>query len=318
MKRKLTLFILLLFVGIYFYSPFQFGTFPYLNGESVEEPWDSSIQHVKISSSLDNNLQDAYFRSSTNVAPLIISLHQWSANYTHFDPMSELAIEKNWNYIRPNFRGPNNNPIAGGSEYVINDIDDAVKFALSQGNVDDSHIYIIGASGGGHAALMHLLNSELEISKYSVWVPVTDLIAWYGESRIRDTGYDEDILAITKSEDGPLNIYEAKKRSPMYQTVLKEKIKDIDINIFAGVNDGYDGTVPISHSINFYNKLVEDMDYGEENRVPYDIEAQLLYTQTLYEVADREAYTLGTRDIIYQTDIENISLVIFDGVSRAT
>lgn len=280
---------------------------------SSNDEWSEEMEQVEIPSTMDDKLQPAYFKSSEESAPLIVSLHQWSATYENFDPISSMIIEEDWNYIRPNFRGPNNNPQAGGSEYVINDIDDAIAYAIENGNVDEDRMYIVGTSGGGHAALMHLMTSEVNVSGYSVWVPITDLIAWYGESRLRDTKYPEEILQITDSESDQLNVLEARRRSPMYQETPVEKFEDTQVQIFAGINDGYDGTVPIGHSINFYNKLINDLDYGEENLIPYEIETQLLYTQTLYELDEYDFEMLGNRSIIYQTQAENISLTIFDG-----
>lgn len=295
----------------------------YVNEESItEDPtnaspsnseWSEEMEQVEIPSTMDEELQPAYFKSSDETAPLIVSLHQWSATYENFDPISSMIIEDDWNYIRPNFRGPNNNPQAGGSEYVISDIDDAIAYAIEHGNVDEDRIYIVGTSGGGHAALMHLMTSDVEVSGYSVWVPITDLIAWYGESRLRETKYAEEILQITDSEEDRLNVIEARRRSPMYQETPTEKFEETQVQIFAGVDDGYDGTVPIGHSISFYNKLVNDLDYGEENLIPYEIETQLLYTQTLYELDDYDFEMLGTRSIIYQTQTENVSLTIFEG-----
>lgn len=282
-----------------------------LNGEA-DESWPEEGDHVQIVSSVDNELQDAYFISSENEAPLIVSLHQWSASYDNFDSISEHAVTNDWNYIRPNFRGPNNNPQAGGSELAVNDIDDAINYAIEYGNVDEAHIHIIGASGGGHVALQHLMTSDYEVASYSAWVPITDLVAWFGESRIRDTGYDEDILAITESEENNLNVQEARDRSPLFQKTPIEKVSNTIVQIYAGINDGYDGSVPISHSIRFFNKLVEDLDFGEENLVPQSIESELLYTQNIVEDSET-TFSIGDRDIIYNNEVENLSLVIFDG-----
>lgn len=278
--------------------------------EHVENQWREEISKISIASSKDDTYQDAYFLSSDENAPLIISLHQWSGTYDRFDPLSNAALENNWNYIRPNFRGPNTNPEAGGSILVISDIDDAISYSIDNGHVDPSQIHIIGASGGGHAALMHLMNGSSHVSSYSVWVPIVDLVAWYGESYLRGTGYDEDILAITSSTDS-LNISEAQNRSPIYQNTPVDRVKNSEVNIFAGINDGYQGSVPISHSINFYNKLITDLNYSEENLVPSNTKSELVYTQDLTE--RNQTASLGEREVIYYNSTDNLSLTIFDG-----
>lgn len=221
-----------------------------------------------------------------------------------------MAYEKGWNYIRPNFRGANNNPEAEGSELAIRDIDDAISFAKLNSSIDSQSIHIVGASGGGHAALMHLMTGFQNVSSYSVWVPIVDLVAWYGESVLRGTGYDKDIMAITESANN-LNVNKARNRSPLYQEVPVDRINNTEINIFAGVNDGYDGSVPISHSINFYNKLIDELNYSPAHRVPTDIKSQLLYTQNLYDKQPDK--NLGNRSIIYKNSVDNLSLTIFDG-----
>lgn len=283
-----------------------------LTFQELNESWSPELTQVGFASTMDNEIQEAVFHSATEEAPLVISLHQWRANYRAFDPMSEIALEQDWNYIRPNFRGPNNRPEAGGSEYVVSDIDDAISFAVKYGNVDVDNIFVIGASGGGHAALMHLMNSQLPVARYSVWVPITDLIAWYGESRVRDRDYYQDIMAITESTD-QLNVHEARRRSPIYQEPPIERLQETDVHIFAGVNDGYEGSVPISHSINFYNMLISELEYGEEYEVPYNVEAQLIYTQSLFDTDNQENIMLGDRQIIYQTASPTTALTIFDG-----
>lgn len=221
LSKKLMYFLLfnltIIFISLGAMLYFHWFSSPSQQNQSQDDPWADEMNYVEIPSTLDGESQEAYFLSSTEEAPLIISLHQWTATYENFDPISNMTIEENWNYIRPNFRGPNIQPKAGGSEYVLSDIDDAIIYAKENGNVDDEHIYIVGASGGGHAALMHLINGEIEVSGYSAWVPITDLIAWYGESRLRDNKYSDDILAITNSQNNRLDIQEARNRSPIHQ-----------------------------------------------------------------------------------------------------
>jgi len=282
------------------------------NKVDTENLWPAEASTVKIPSSRDHTEQPAYFVSSDKPSPLIISLHQWSATYSKYDVLVEHAIENNWNYIRPNFRGPNKHAEAGGSDLVISDIDDAIDYAIENGNVDEDYIHIIGTSGGGHAALQHLMTSQKKVASYSAWVPITDLVAWYGESKVRGNFYSDDILTITDSQNGRLNIQEARRRSPIHQPTPVDKASQTTIQIYAGVNDGYDGSVPISHSIQFYNKLVRDLEYGEQHAVPQAVSSELLYTQSVTEELGTQLL-YGKRDIIYNKKVNNLSLVIFDG-----
>lgn len=310
MKRHVKIVVLavifIVYLSAYFYITKQ------KNLAASENPWPDEAEVVQIPSSVDLNDQQAYFVSSESTSPLIISLHQWSATFEKYDELVDYAIENDWNYIRPNFRGPNKQVEAGGSDLVISDIDDAIQYAVQNGKVDEDNIHIIGTSGGGHAALQHLMTSEMKIATYSAWVPITDLVAWYGQSKVRGNFYSDDILTITESRNGILDINEARRRSPLYQQTPVDKAKDATIQIYAGINDGYDGTVPISHSINFYNKLVRDLDYGEDHVVPPEISSELIYTQNMTEQLGTQLL-YGKRDIIYSKRINNLSLVIFDG-----
>lgn len=274
--------------------------------------WPKEAVTVQIMSSIDSAQQGAYFVKSEEKRPLIISLHQWSASFDHYDPLVTFAIDHKWNYIRPNFRGPNKTPKAGGSKFAVTDIDDAIDYALENGNVDPEHIHIVGASGGGHAALQHFMTSTKDVASYSAWVPITDLVAWYGESKVRENNYSKDILKITQSQNNKLNLEEARKRSPLHQTTPIKKAGNTIIQLYAGINDGYKGSVPISHTIRFYNKLVRDLNYDKNYLVSPEAFSELVYTQSVSEKFT-PTFLFDERDIIYSKGINNLSLTIFDG-----
>lgn len=284
---------------------------PQTSGEAlIKDVWPEQTERVEIESTKDQEMQDAFFIPSTESAPLIVSLHQWSASFDRFDPLSQMAAENNWNYIRPDFRGPSNRPEAGGSELVISDLDDAIRFATKNGQVDLSEIHIIGASGGGHAALMHLMRGQEKVTSYSVWVPIVDLVAWYGESQLRGNGYDRDILAITGSK-GQLNVAEARRRSPLHQETPVERISETEVHLFAGIDDGYKGSVPVSHSINFYNKLIYDLGLPQENAVSTEKSSKLVHTRQYPETDP--FVSLGNRPVLFRQKAGNLSLTIFEG-----
>src|SRR5690606_40223292 len=49
-------------------------------------------------------------------------------------------------------------------------------------------------------------------------------------------------------------------------TPVKQR-KDATLHIYAGINDGYTGSVPISHSLELYNKVVKDFDKGAKKQL---------------------------------------------------
>ncbi|WP_010553442.1 alpha/beta hydrolase family protein [Pseudoalteromonas arctica] len=86
------------------------------------------------------------FVSSKDTAPLIMSLHTWSGDYQQFDPLASLSLKAGWNYIHPDFRGPNNSTDSCLSDKVISDIDDSIFYVIKNGNVDKDNIFIVGTS----------------------------------------------------------------------------------------------------------------------------------------------------------------------------
>lgn len=118
--------------------------------------WNNEFKLVKIKSSVDQNVQKAYFYKSKSKEkkPLVVSLRSWSGDYTQQDSLAEFCRINDINYIHPDFRGSNNTPRSCGSNLAVSDINDAIENA----NVDADKISIIGTSGGGYATLCCLMN----------------------------------------------------------------------------------------------------------------------------------------------------------------
>ncbi|KPL08675.1 MAG: hypothetical protein AMS26_24280, partial [Bacteroides sp. SM23_62] len=176
------------------------------------DDWPGPFHEVNIPSTLDKSHQKAMFlpASGDSPQPLIVSLHTWSGDYRQKDPLASLIHKKGWNYIHPDFRGTSTRPEACGSEKVIPDIEDAILYAMKNGNVDPGNIHVIGTSGGGYATLLMYMKTTLDIRSFSAWVPISDLVDWYRASRSRGLEYAGDILKCTQSQDSILNIEEAK------------------------------------------------------------------------------------------------------------
>jgi predicted peptidase len=275
--------------------------------------WPVGFRKDSVSSSLDKKYQKFYYYQSTATSPqpLIVSLHQWSADYS--EVKNSLATETkqaNWNYIHPDFRGANKRIQNCASQQVLQDIDDAVSWAVKHLPVDKSKIYIVGASGGGYAALAHFMKSTLPINTYVAYVPITDLESWYYESLVRQKKYAADILNCTGSGD-TLDVEKARSRSPLFWKTPVQKLANTKVQIYAGVHDGQTGAVPITQSISFYNKLVNDIgDKKKDNYVTND-ETIYLLTKRAYPV--KTPATIGGRQIYLSKKSKNIALTIFEG-----
>ncbi len=272
-----------------------------------------ALKEVDIVSSMDHTVQKAYHYRSTRVKPmpLIVRLHTWSGDYRQFDPLADEIIEKDWNYIFPDFRGANKTPKACGSAFAIQDIDDAIQYAIDQGGVDLANIHIIGASGGGYAALLMYMKSKFRINTFSAWVPISDLEAWYYQSSGRNSKYADDIRASVGTLGGKLNVEEARSRSPMYMKVPVEYRKDASIFLFAGIHDGYTGSVPISHTLEIYNKIVSEL--GAEK------ESDLIAKETMLNLISQRYWPekagafVGDRAVCFQKSYPGVKLNIFEG-----
>ncbi|HBR99120.1 MAG TPA: peptidase [Gammaproteobacteria bacterium] len=274
----------------------------------ASDTWPSPFVRVEISRA-DKTTQPAYYLSAPqgDPKPLVVSLHTWSGDYTQHDPLAPLIQQAGWNYIHPNAQGPNNTPNACLSDRVIHDIDDAIQFALDQGHVDAKNIFVVGASGGGYTALGAYLRSRHTVRAYLAWVPISNLLAWFHQAPYHNEQYANDILACTDSRNGTLNEDEAKRRSPLYWP-LPDKLPQ-RIELYAGIDDGHTGAVPISHTINFYNRIAGALGH-DQNRV-----TEAAATQLLTRAIDRTLTVgvLGDRGVFYQQDTGPVSLSIFDG-----
>lgn len=273
----------------------------------------ASIVAVEIPSSMDQTRQKALFRASTRTetCPLVVSLHTWSGDYRQHDPLAAQCLALNWNYIRPDFRGPNCTPEACGSPMVISDIDDAIAYAIDRAPVAPSEIHVIGASGGGHAALVMYLNSRHPVTSFSAWVPITDLVSWYHESVGRGQKYAWDILAATSSGKDDLDQAETRRRSPLHMPFASNTPGKRKLYLRAGIHDGHTGSVPVTHSLRFYNRVVREQGGGDKDLVSIEDMFTLAVART-FPLAEADRY-IGARKVHYARSFQDFDLTIFEG-----
>lgn len=275
--------------------------------------WNNSFDLVEILSTTDSSNQKAWVYSSkkSEKQPLIISLHTWSGDYNQEDPLAKEAVLRDWNYIHPDFRGTNNNPNACGSELVIADIKDAIVYAVNNINVDKNNIHIVGVSGGGYAALLTYMNLDYRIKSFNAWVPISDLSAWYWESKGRKSKYSNDIEGVAM-KDGIMDWDILKNRSPINLKFTSNFNDDSQLNIYTGIHDGYTGSVPILHSILFFNKVAEHFYPNNKKLQVEDSLMCIMVTEQLNHHADN-SFSLFNRLIHLQKKSSKVNLTIFEG-----
>ncbi|GMW00202.1 MAG: hypothetical protein AMXMBFR84_13400 [Candidatus Hydrogenedentota bacterium] len=272
------------------------------------EPWPGEYTLIDIPSSLDGVLQRAYFAQSQGDTPrpLLVSLHTWSGNYTQTDPLAAKALEANWNYIHPDFRGPNWSPDACLSDKAIADIDDAIQFALTTGKVDTSNIFVTGVSGGGYATLGTYLRTRHPVKAFLAWAAISDIEAWYWQCVNAKQEYADHILRSTSS-GAALDSEEARRRSPLHWNVTQ--LPNGQLEIYEGIHDGYTGSVPISHSLLFYNKVAV-LAPGHPSLVSMEDMINLLSRNVGQST---ESKPIDGRAVYYMRQTGPVSLVIFEG-----
>lgn len=182
--------------------------------------------------------------------PLLVALHTWSGNYLQGTEHLAHAKKRGWAMVAPDFRGPNLRPEACASDLAVQDVLDAVEFAKKNARVDETRIYVVGASGGGHMALMMASRAPQLWAGVSAWVPVTDLAAWHRDNTISKRKYDKMLEQVCGGPPGPQNEADYRKRSPVFHLTAA---KNLPLDINAGIHDGHTGSVPVSHSLRAFN-----------------------------------------------------------------
>ena len=154
MKRNNTILLLFLILTSFIVGGLTGHYYPQIKSRLIsnmniwdntsDERWGEGFSIVTIRSSVDDTEQSAYFfkADSGTPKPLIVSLHTWSGDYSQNDPLAPMAKDAGWNYIHPDFRGPNWTADACLSEKAIADIDDAMKYGIDNGNVDMTNVFV--------------------------------------------------------------------------------------------------------------------------------------------------------------------------------
>lgn len=206
---------------------------------------------ILVRSTLDDTLQPSLFYQSATKEkrPLLVGLHTWSFDrFNQIENMLPFAQEQDFHLLLPEFRGKNTakNPNctkACGSAFAKQDIKDAIDFVLREyDNVDEKNIFLLGASGGGHMALLMAGYCPEYFKVIGSFVPITDLKKWAEQSE----HYGKQVKACCgESEE------EMWKRSP---AAYLDTIAKANLKIFHGK---YDTTVPVTHSLELYRQLIE-------------------------------------------------------------
>lgn len=254
-----------------------------------------------------------YAPEDTSVqVPLLVALHTWSGDFRQAESIRYLdwCIQQGWAFVHPDYRGPNRTPESGGSDLVVRDVVDAVRYMQNQYNTDSTRIYLIGGSGGGFNALQVLALGPDIWAGVSVFVPITDLEAWYHQTKAAGLRYSDEIVSVTGGIPGGSSLIDAeyKRRSPI--THLAPHI-NTPTDIAAGIRDGHQGSVPISHSLYAFNALASRQDTLTNDFIDYVTKYSTI--PEWIPLPEQDPDYPESKRILYRRTSEEVRITLFDG-----
>lgn len=208
--------------------------------------------------------------------PLVVLVHggPWVRGASWgWNPDSQFLASRGYAVLEPEFRGGLGFGIrhfkAGFKQWGLgmqNDVADGVRWAADKGIADIKRVCIAGASYGGYAALMGLVNDP-DLYKCGInWVGVTDINLMY------DSGwsYTNDLSDEYKVYGMPDMVgHRVKDAAQLKATSPLEQASRITQPVLLAYG-GVDQRVPLSHGTRFRdavmktNKNVEWVEYPEE------------------------------------------------------
>ncbi len=208
--------------------------------------------------------------------PLVVLVHggpQMRGSSWGWDPEVQFLASRGYAVLQPEFRGStgfgDRHFHAGWKQWGLkmqDDIADGVKWAVAQGTVDAKRICIAGASYGGYATLMGLINDP-QLYKCGIdWAGVTDINLLYDGHWRFDSDFSERWKKYGMPElvgDQVKDADQLQATSPLLQAA---RIKQPVLLAYGGS----DPRVPLIHGTKFRdavkagNKDVEWVEYLEE------------------------------------------------------
>lgn len=271
------------------------------------------IQEILYDCKIDKTRQPAMFRRADgcNSRPLLVGLHTWSYDHIwHYEKFGDYCERNNWNFIFPEFRGPNWQPDACGSDFVISDLEDAVRFVCGNADIDKKRIYLCGGSGGGHCSLLLAARRPDLWTAVSSWCPISDICSWHEQSIALKQGYYKHIeRACGGNPETDADAHkQAILRSPVSWLI---NAADLPLSINCGIHDGHDRySVPIDQSILAFNVLARPEDRIEQDDMVFMVENETVPEHLRYRDEDP---AFGTHKVLLRRVSNNVRLTIFDG-----
>ncbi|HEX9171989.1 MAG TPA: prolyl oligopeptidase family serine peptidase [Telluria sp.] len=208
--------------------------------------------------------------------PLVVLIHggPWVRGTSwRWDPENQFLASRGYAVLEPEYRGSTGYGSAhfkaGWKQWGLamqDDIADGARWAIAQGYADPKRICIAGASYGGYAALMGLVNDP-DLFKCGInWAGVTDINLMYDGTWFQDSDISDDYKKYGMPMlvgDQVRDAAQLKATSPIQQAA---RITQPLLLAYGGA----DRRVPMYHGKKFYdavrptNRQVEWIEYAEE------------------------------------------------------
>lgn len=276
---------------------------------------ETAVEDVRITSTADGTAQPALWAPPPGPgAPLLVVVHSWSTGYEQElnIPLAQWAEQVGWGYVQPDFRGVNDDPDATGSALAVQDVLDAVDFAVATGGVDPERVYVLGFSGGGLMALLLAGTHPDRFAGAVSWVPIHDLSAWYAYNRAEQPqrAYAGQIAASCGGDPttDPAAAASCAARSPA-AVLPAAAAAGVPVYLGAGIDDDI---VPPSDAAQAFNALAAPGDRLSEEAVAALRDGQLpadlggrIETETWFSPDDP--------DVLFARTSAAVTLTLFDG-----
>lgn len=277
--------------------------------------WPEGVTEIRVRSTVDGSEQPALTWSpkGNEARPLLVGLHTWGGDYRQTSNGAIFArwcMEQGWHFVFPNFRGPNRTPAALGSDLAVQDIADAVAHLRQTRPVDADRLYLIGASGGGHMAMLMASRHPKLWAGVSAWVGISDVAAWHAEHLKggQPDHYAKDIeAALGGPPDTPARLADARKRSPL---TWLHGARGVNLDLHHGLHDGRTGSVPFRHSLLAFNAVAAEADRLDPARIEAFYASQQLPPGWLAAKPDP---LYGDKHVVFRRQSGQVRVTIFDG-----
>jgi dienelactone hydrolase len=222
------------------------------------------VQDVEIPSRAGDEAQEALWLApqGDGEQPLLVVLHSWSTRYLQYfsTPYARWADQEGWAMVAPDFRGIFERPEATGSDAAVQDVVDAIDWAIQRGGVDAERVFVVGFSGGGMMSLLMAGRHPDRLAGAVSWVPVHDLVDWYSYNRDEqpESGYPQQIVSSCGGD--PTSDEQARasceQRSPQAHL---DAAREAELPVYLGHGIS-DRTVPPDHAARAFNQLADESD----------------------------------------------------------